>query len=62
VLRSALLRRLVVRPEHVARHVVRMVERDRRESFVPAYYRIAAVAQALFPGLVARVVGRAGYR
>ncbi len=34
-LRSALLRRLVVRPEDVARHVLKTIERDRRETFVP---------------------------
>ena len=62
VLRSALLRRLVVGPEHVARHVLKLIERDRRETFVPGWYRLAAIAQAIVPGLVARVAGRAGYR
>jgi len=62
VLRSALLRRLVVGPEHVAQHVLNVIERDRRETFVPAWYRLAAIAQAVVPGLVARMSGRAGYR
>ena len=62
VLRSALLRRLVVGPEHVAQHVLKVIERDRRETFVPAWYRLAAIAQAVVPGLVARMSGRAGYR
>ena len=62
VLRSALMRRLVVGPEHVARHVLEVIERDKRETFVPRWYRLAAVAQALAPGLVARVSGRANYR
>jgi uncharacterized protein len=62
VLRSALLRRLVVGPEHVARHVVKVIERDRRETFVPHWYRVAAIAQAVVPGLLARMSGRAGYR
>ena len=62
VLRSALLRRLVVGPEHIAKHVVKVLERDKRETFVPAWYRVAAVAQALAPGLVARMVSRSGYR
>ena len=62
VLRSALLRRLVVGPEHVARHVLNVIDRDRRETFVPRWYRVAAIAQAVVPGLVARISGRAGYR
>jgi len=62
VLRSALMRRLVVGPEHVARHVLEVIERDKRETFVPRWYRLAAVAQAVAPGLVARVSGRANYR
>jgi short-subunit dehydrogenase len=62
VLRSALLRRLVVGPDHVARHVLKAVGRDRRETFVPRWYRTAAVAQALAPGLVARLAARSGYR
>jgi uncharacterized protein len=61
-LRSALLRRLVVGPEHVARHVLKVLERDKRETFVPRLYRAAAVAQALAPGLVARLSSRGGYR
>jgi short-subunit dehydrogenase len=61
-LRSALLRRLVVEPEHVARHVLGVLERDRRETFVPRWYRAAALAQALAPGLVARLARRSGYR
>jgi short-subunit dehydrogenase len=62
VLRSALMRRLVVEPEQVARHVVKVIERDKRETFVPAWYRVAAVAQALAPGLVARAASGSGYR
>jgi short-subunit dehydrogenase len=61
-LSSAFFRRLVVEPEDVANHVVKVIERDKRETFVPSYYRIAAVAQALFPGLVSRFSSRSGYR
>jgi short-subunit dehydrogenase len=61
-LRSALLRRLVVGPEHVAQHVLKVLERDKRETFVPRWYRAAAIAQALAPGLVARLSSRGGYR
>jgi len=62
VLRSSLLRRLVVDPEHVARHVVKAVEQDKRETFVPGWYRIAAIAQAVAPGLMSRLATRSGYR
>jgi short-subunit dehydrogenase len=61
-LRSALLRSLVVGPEHVAKHVLKVIDRDRRETFVPWWYRMAALAQALVPGLVARLSARSGYR
>jgi short-subunit dehydrogenase len=61
-LRSPIFRRLVVGPERVARHVLKTIERDRRETFVPRWYRIAAVAQALVPGVVARFSSRPGYR
>lgn len=59
VLRSALLRRIVIGPDDVARHILRVIERDKRETFVPAWYRVAAIAQTLLPGVVARAVGRA---
>jgi hypothetical protein len=61
-LRSKLLRRLVVGPDHVAQHVLESIERDRRETFVPRWYRVAALAQALAPGVVARLSARGGYR
>ncbi len=61
-LRSALLRRLVVGPEHVAQHVLKVLEHDKRETFVPRWYRAAAIAQALAPGLVSRLSSRGGYR
>jgi uncharacterized protein len=62
VLRSALMRRLVVRPEHIADHVVKVIERDKRETFVPPWYRAAAIAQAVAPGFVARIASRSVYR
>jgi hypothetical protein len=58
-LRNPVFRRLVVGPEHVARHVLKSIDRDRRETFVPRWYRVAALAQALAPGLVARLSARA---
>jgi uncharacterized protein len=62
VLRSALLRRLVVEPDYVARRVLKAIDRDGRETFVPRWYRAAAIAQALAPGLLAQLSTRAGYR
>jgi short-subunit dehydrogenase len=61
-LRNPLLRRLVVGPEHVARHVLKTIDKDRKETFVPRWYRVAALAQALAPGVVARFAGGAGDR
>ena len=61
-LESPLLRRLVIGPEDVAEHVIRSLERGKRETFVPPWYRVAAIAQALAPGLVSRVLARSGYR
>jgi len=57
-LRSAVVRRLVVDPEHVARHVLRVIKRDKGETFVPRWYRVGAFAQAIAPGLVARLLAR----
>jgi len=58
---NRLIRAIVVDPELVATRIIAAVERDRREIFVPRYYRIAPLAQALVPGLVARA-GSKGMR
>jgi len=50
--------RVVVGPEYVAERIVRAIERDRAEIFVPSWYRIPALAQALFPGAFRRVRAR----
>jgi NAD(P)-dependent dehydrogenase (short-subunit alcohol dehydrogenase family) len=50
-----LLHRLVLEPEEVAEALLRALDRDRRELCVPGYYRLAILAQAIAPGLVARV-------
>jgi uncharacterized protein len=55
---GARLSTLVVEPELVAKRVLTALDRDRREVFVPRWYRIAPLAQALAPGLVARVASR----
>ena len=49
---------LVVEPELVAERLLDAVEHNRREVFVPRWYRIAPLAQALAPALVARVAAR----
>jgi short-subunit dehydrogenase len=51
-------RRLVMEPERVADTILRAVERGRPEVFVPGSYRLAAVAQALAPASLARVMAR----
>ena len=56
--RNRLVRALVTEPELVAERVVAAVGRDRGEIFVPRWYRIAPLAQALAPGIVARVATR----
>jgi uncharacterized protein len=62
VLASRLMRRAVIGPDEVARAVLRALHRGRREIFVPRWYRVFALAQALAPGLVARASRRSGYR
>jgi uncharacterized protein len=62
LIRSPLLRRLVIGPEDVARHVLHVLDRDKAETFVPAWYRAAALAQAIAPGAVAGVARRFGSR
>ena len=47
--------RIVVDPPLVADRIVRAIERDRREIFVPWWYRPAAWAQTLAPGLASRL-------
>jgi short-subunit dehydrogenase len=49
------LRRVVAEPELVARRIVSMLERGTVESFVPRWYRPAALIQAVAPGTLARV-------
>jgi short-subunit dehydrogenase len=56
------LARIVIDPPDVAAHILRVVERNRRETYVPGYYRVAALAQALLPGAVARAQRRLGTR
>lgn len=62
VLANRFFRDRVVGPELVAERVADALESGKRELFVPRWYRLFAVAQALAPGLVGRVVARSGYR
>jgi short-subunit dehydrogenase len=50
--------RLVIGPERVAEHVLRALDRDRVETYVPGWYRPAAIVQALVPGLLVRLLAR----
>ncbi|HUQ22933.1 MAG TPA: SDR family NAD(P)-dependent oxidoreductase [Gaiellaceae bacterium] len=62
VLTSAFFRRAVIGPELVAQRIVQAVESGQRELYVPRWYRVFGLAQALLPGLTARLVARSGYR
>ena len=59
---GSLLRPLVAEADQVADAVLRAVDRNRIEQFVPWWYRPAAVAQAAAPGLLARVGRTRGIR
>jgi short-subunit dehydrogenase len=48
-----LMHPLIAEPEDVAKAVLHALDRDKREVYVPWYYRFATLAQALFPGPVA---------
>jgi short-subunit dehydrogenase len=52
--------RVVIGPERVADSIIRAIEHDRAEIFVPRWYRAAAIAQALVPGTFRRVPTRRG--
>lgn len=62
VMRSRLFRRAIVGPERVADHVAASLEHRRGETFVPGWYRLAALAGGLAPGLVSRRGARSGYK
>ncbi len=62
VLTSAFFRRAVIGPELVAERIVMAVASGKRELYVPRWYRLFGLVQALLPGLSARLVARSGYR
>ena len=51
----------VIGPDRIARSILAAVEHDRRESYVPWFYRPVAILQAVVPSLVARVLARGRY-
>lgn len=55
---SPLWKRLVIGPERVAEHILSVIGTERVESFVPAWYRPAALFQALAPGALAHLLAR----
>lgn len=62
-LKSGIMRRFVIDSEDVATAAVDAVEKGKRELTIPWFpYRPASVFQALFPGVLARLVSRYGYR
>jgi short-subunit dehydrogenase len=62
-LSSSLMRRFVIDSEDVAEAIVGAVEKGKREVTIPWFpYRFVTIAQALVPGLLARLVGSYGYR
>ena len=62
ILKSGFFRRVVIGPNDVADHIAKVVRRDRRETFVPFWYRAFAILQGLMPSVVSRVASRSGYR
>lgn len=52
------LKRVVVGPDYVAKRIVRAIEHDRSELFVPAWYRVAALFQAILPVTFGRIGAR----
>jgi short-subunit dehydrogenase len=58
VLGNAFLRRAVIEPEAVARHIAGLLGTGPSETTIPRWYRAASVAQALAPNLVARALAR----
>jgi 3-oxoacyl-[acyl-carrier protein] reductase len=51
----------IIGPERIARSILGAVRHDRRESFVPWWYRPVAILQAVLPSVVGRVLGRGTY-
>ena len=61
-LRSGVFSRAVIGPEPVAQHIRGVIGRRPSETFIPRFYRVFALLQALLPGTVGRFAARSGYR
>jgi len=61
-MRNRMVAGVVIDADDVARHVMRVLERNRIETFVPWWYRVPAIGQALVPGLVSRLLARRANR
>ena len=53
---SRLVQRTVREPELVASRVLRAIDRNRAETFVPSWYRPVSLVQAVAPGLMTRAL------
>jgi short-subunit dehydrogenase len=60
LLAHPIARRFVVTDEVCANAIVRGLENRRREIFVPQYWRLAGILQAIAPETMARIAARAG--
>jgi uncharacterized protein len=60
-LKSRFFRQTVMTPDRVADAIADAIGKNRGELFVPRWYRVFALGQALAPGLVARAARRSGY-
>ena len=60
--RSRFFRPAIVGPERVADHVAASLEHRRGETFVPGWYRLAALVGGLAPRLASGRASRPGYR
>jgi NAD(P)-dependent dehydrogenase (short-subunit alcohol dehydrogenase family) len=57
-LRGARLRRSIIEPGEVARHIAGLVGTPPSETFIPRWYRAPGLVQALAPNAVSRLVAR----
>ena len=55
-------RRFVASPDDVARAILRAVERDQREVFIPWLFRIPGAAARLAPATTTRIAGKRPFR
>jgi NAD(P)-dependent dehydrogenase (short-subunit alcohol dehydrogenase family) len=58
VLTSPLLARTIIEPDRVAKTIMKLIERNHREAFVPRWFRAAAVAQVVAPQVVGKLLAR----